>query len=46
MTIKKERFHEITARYSKIKVAVIGDFCLDRYLEIDPDLKETSIETD
>jgi rfaE bifunctional protein kinase chain/domain len=45
MTIKKERFHEITARYSKIKVAVIGDFCLDRYLEIDPDLKETSIET-
>ncbi len=45
MTIKKERFDEITARYSKIKVAVIGDFCLDRYLEIDPDLKETSIET-
>ncbi len=45
MTIKEERFVEITANYSKLRIAVIGDFCLDRYLEIDPDLKETSIET-
>jgi len=45
MTITKERFAEITANYSKLRIAVIGDFCLDRYLEIDPDLKETSIET-
>jgi bifunctional ADP-heptose synthase (sugar kinase/adenylyltransferase) len=26
-------------------VAVVGDFCLDRYLEIDPSLEEVSIET-
>ncbi len=40
-----ERFDQITARYKGLKVAIAGDFCLDRYLEIDPSLKETSIET-
>lgn len=40
-----ERFDAITSGYSKLRVAVIGDFCLDRYLEIDPGRKETSIET-
>lgn len=39
------RFQTITASYSKLRVAVIGDFCLDRYLEIDSEKKETSIET-
>ena len=28
-----------------MRVAVVGDFCLDRYLEIDPTKQETSIET-
>jgi rfaE bifunctional protein kinase chain/domain len=32
-------------RYADLKVAVVGEFCLDRYLEIDPTLYETSIET-
>jgi len=40
-----ERFETITRQYSKLRVAVIGDFCLDRYLEIDPSKDETSIET-
>src|ERR1051325_8763829 len=40
-----ERFAEISARYSQLRLAVVGDFCLDRYLEIDPDRAETSIET-
>jgi len=40
-----ERFHEITARYGKLRLAIVGDFCLDRYLEIDPARGETSIET-
>ena len=40
-----ERFDELTARYSKLRVAVLGDFCLDRYLEIDPAKGEMSIET-
>src|SRR5688572_15072633 len=40
-----DRFHAITSGYPKLRIAVIGDFCLDRYLEIDPEKKETSIET-
>jgi rfaE bifunctional protein kinase chain/domain len=39
------QFHEITGRYGKLSIAVLGDFCLDRYLEIDPALVETSLET-
>ena len=39
------RFHEITGRYGHLSVAVLGDFCLDRYLEIDPAREETSLET-
>jgi rfaE bifunctional protein kinase chain/domain len=40
-----ERFREITRRYTALQVAVVGDFCLDRYLEIDPTKREVSIET-
>ena len=40
-----DRFQAITAKYSKLAVAVVGDFCLDRYLEIDPGKEEVSIET-
>ncbi|MDA7520611.1 PfkB family carbohydrate kinase [bacterium] len=43
--MKKERFAEIADRFSDLRVALVGDFCLDRYLEIDPALAETSIET-
>lgn len=39
------RVQEITARYAGLRVAVVGDFCLDRYLEIDPTRAERSIET-
>jgi rfaE bifunctional protein kinase chain/domain len=39
------RFNAITRRYRRLRVAVVGDFCLDRYLEIDPARKEVSIET-
>ena len=39
------RFNAITRHYSRLRVAVAGDFCLDRYLEIDPAWKEVSIET-
>ena len=39
------RFREITGRYAGLRVAVVGDFCLDRYLEIDPARQEISIET-
>ncbi len=39
------RFSEITSRYARLRIGVVGDFCLDRYFEIDPARAETSIET-
>jgi rfaE bifunctional protein kinase chain/domain len=39
------RFQQITGRYRQLSIAVLGDFCLDRYLEIDPAREETSLET-
>jgi len=40
-----DRFDAITQKYRNLRVAIVGDFCLDRYLEIDPAKQETSIET-
>ena len=40
-----DRFSALTDRYGKLRIAVVGDFFLDRYLEIDPAREETSIET-
>ncbi|MBL9126941.1 MAG: carbohydrate kinase [Verrucomicrobiales bacterium] len=39
------RFDSITARFASLRLLLLGDFCLDRYLEIDPSRAETSIET-
>jgi rfaE bifunctional protein kinase chain/domain len=39
------RFSEISAKYAALRIAVVGDFCLDRYLEIDPAKAEVSLET-
>jgi rfaE bifunctional protein kinase chain/domain len=39
------RFEAVTSRYSGLQIAIIGDFCLDRYLEIDRQREETSLET-
>jgi rfaE bifunctional protein kinase chain/domain len=43
--VSPDRFQEITGQYASLRVGVVGDFCLDRYLEIDPARQETSIET-
>lgn len=40
-----QRFHAITGKYASLRIAVVGDFCLDRYLEVDPSKPETSLET-
>lgn len=40
-----ERCDELAGSYRKLRIAVVGDFCLDRYLEIDPGRAEVSIET-
>jgi rfaE bifunctional protein kinase chain/domain len=45
ITVHPRRLNEITARYSKLRIALVGDICLDRYFEIDPGLQEISIET-
>jgi rfaE bifunctional protein kinase chain/domain len=39
------RFQALTARYPELRVAIVGDFCLDRYFEIDPGKAEISLET-
>lgn len=40
-----ERLEEIIARFPRARIAVIGDFFLDKYLDIDPRLAEISLET-
>lgn len=39
------RLNEILARFPQHRVAVLGDFFLDKYLEVDPELAEPSLET-
>lgn len=41
----RERFEGITSCYRSLKVAVVGDFVLDRYFDIDLSLQEVSLET-
>src|SRR5436853_2022710 len=41
----RSRFNAITERYRDLNIAILGDFCLDRYLEVDPARQETSLET-
>ena len=43
--MNRERFQQITDGYRHLKIAIIGDFCLDRYFEIDPARSEISLET-
>jgi bifunctional ADP-heptose synthase (sugar kinase/adenylyltransferase) len=40
-----ERLEAALARFPQARVAVVGDFFLDKYLEVDPALEETSLET-
>jgi sugar/nucleoside kinase (ribokinase family) len=39
------RLDALLARFQHMRVAVIGDFFLDKYLEVDPRLAEPSLET-
>jgi rfaE bifunctional protein kinase chain/domain len=43
--VTPQRLREITQRFQQLRVALIGDICLDRYFEIDPARQEISIET-
>ena len=44
-SLSQDRLAELLARFSECRVAVVGDFFLDKYLEIDPALDESSLET-
>lgn len=43
--ISLERLEELLAAFGKLKIGLVGDLFLDRYLDIDPELEERSIET-
>jgi rfaE bifunctional protein kinase chain/domain len=43
--VTPDRFQQITDRYPRLRIGLVGDFCLDRYFEIDPARQERSIET-
>jgi rfaE bifunctional protein kinase chain/domain len=44
--IDSDRFLEIVERFPQVRLAVFGDFFLDKYLVIDPVLAEMSLETE
>jgi len=44
-SLTRARLAELTRRFADLTVAVVGDYCLDRYLMIDPTLDEPSLET-
>ncbi|MAG93973.1 MAG: carbohydrate kinase [Planctomycetaceae bacterium] len=39
------RFQTLAARFGELRIALVGDFCLDRYFDIDFERQETSLET-
>jgi rfaE bifunctional protein kinase chain/domain len=43
--LNPDRLEIIVNRYASLRLGIVGDFCLDRYLEIDPSKNEVSIET-
>ena len=40
-----KRLAELTSRFGSIRIAVLGDYFLDKYYEVDPALAEPSLET-
>lgn len=44
-TMSQERLAELLAKFPACRVAVVGDFFLDKYLEIEPAWEEVSRET-
>jgi len=43
--VTHERLRELLSTFASRRVAVFGDYFLDRYLDFDPDLSEVSLET-
>ncbi len=40
-----DRLAQLVERFARVRIAVVGDFFLDKYLDIDPGLVERSLET-
>lgn len=40
-----DRLRQLLANFPKLRIGLVGDLFLDRYLEVDPELAELSIET-
>jgi bifunctional ADP-heptose synthase (sugar kinase/adenylyltransferase) len=40
-----ERLAQLIGRFSRLRIAVLGDFFLDKYIDVEPTLAETSLET-
>lgn len=43
--LSPDRLQQWVERFRQIRIAVVGDFFLDKYLDVDPALAELSIET-
>jgi bifunctional ADP-heptose synthase (sugar kinase/adenylyltransferase) len=43
--MKSDRLQDMIRRFPQCRIAVIGDFFLDKYLDVDPALAEVSVET-
>jgi rfaE bifunctional protein kinase chain/domain len=43
--ISRARLEAILGQFSRLSVGLVGDLFLDRYLDIDPELRELSVET-
>jgi len=40
-----DRLQDLLEQFPRLRIAVIGDFFLDKYLDVDPSLAEVSLET-
>jgi bifunctional ADP-heptose synthase (sugar kinase/adenylyltransferase) len=43
--LSPDRLAELIEKFPRLRIAVLGDFFLDKYLDVDPGLAEVSIET-
>jgi rfaE bifunctional protein kinase chain/domain len=43
--LSQSRLAELLAKFPRARIAVVGDFFLDKYLDLEPSLEETSVET-
>jgi rfaE bifunctional protein kinase chain/domain len=43
--LSPDRLASLIERFARLRIAVLGDFFLDKYLDVDPSLADTSVET-